>query len=53
VAREELERLRSSMFWAFAMGARCTIGDAPEFRAVRERDAELRAVIAAELEDLR
>ena len=48
--RQELRVLVGSYQYAFAMGHGCTIGDHPEFAAVRRRAADLRARIA-ELSD--
>ena len=45
-AMEELEQLRGSMLYAFAMGHGCTVGDHPDFQATRQRVADLRARIA-------
>jgi hypothetical protein len=44
--RRELRALLASWDYAFAMGHGCSIGEHPEFRAVRERAADLRARIA-------
>jgi hypothetical protein len=44
--RCELRALLASWDYAFAMGHGCSTGDHPEFRAVRERAADLRARIA-------
>jgi hypothetical protein len=44
--RAELKALLSSWEYAFAMGHGCSVGDHPEFRAVRQRAADLRARIA-------
>jgi hypothetical protein len=44
--RHELRELMGSYEYAFAMGHGCSIGDHPQFRAIRERVADLRALIA-------
>jgi hypothetical protein len=44
--RRELDELVNSWEYAFAMGHGCTIGDHPDFRATRQRAADLRARIA-------
>jgi hypothetical protein len=44
--QEELTALLGSWEYAFAMGHGCSIGDHPRFHAVRERAADLRALIA-------
>jgi hypothetical protein len=44
--RDELRTLLASWEYAFAMGHGCTIGDHAEWRAVRQRAADLRARIA-------
>jgi hypothetical protein len=44
--RKELHELVHSWAYAFAMGHGCSVGDHPEFRATRERAADLRARIA-------
>ena len=44
--RAELEELLASWEYAFAMGHGCSIGDHPQHRVVRQRAAELRALIA-------
>jgi hypothetical protein len=44
--QEELTALLGSWEYAFAMGHGCSIGDHPRFQAVRERAADLRALIA-------
>jgi hypothetical protein len=44
--REELRALLGSYEYAFAMGHGCTIGDHPQFVAVRRRVSDLRARIA-------
>jgi hypothetical protein len=44
--RGELRELLSSWDYAFAMGHGCSVGEHPDFRAVRERAADLRARIA-------
>ena len=44
--RAELETLLASWEYAFAMGHGCSIGDHPQHRAIRQRVAELRALIA-------
>jgi hypothetical protein len=43
---EALEELVHSWEYAYAMGHGCSIGDHPDFRAVRQRAADLRARIA-------
>lgn len=43
--RHQLQELRSTMLWAFAHGHGCTIGNHPEFEAVRREDARLVALI--------
>jgi hypothetical protein len=43
--RAELKQLMQSWEYAYAMGHGCTVGDHPEFRATRERVADLRARI--------
>jgi hypothetical protein len=48
--RDELKELVHSWPYAYAMGHGCSMGDHPEFRAVRERALDLRARIA-ELSD--
>ena len=44
--RDELRVLLASYEYAFAMGHGCTIGDHPQFAAVRRRVGDLRARIA-------
>jgi len=44
--RAEHKTLLSSWEYAFAMGHGCSVGDHPDHRAVREREADLRARIA-------
>jgi hypothetical protein len=44
--RAELKALLGSWEYAFAMGHGCSIGDHPRYRAVRQRAADLRALIA-------
>jgi hypothetical protein len=44
--KHELHELVHSWEYAFAMGHGCTVGDHPDFRATRERAADLRARIA-------
>jgi hypothetical protein len=44
--RAELTALLASWEYAFAMGHGCSVGDHPRHRAVRERVADLRALIA-------
>jgi hypothetical protein len=44
--RDELNELVHSWEYAYAMGHGCSIGDHPDFRAVRQRAADLRARIA-------
>jgi hypothetical protein len=44
--RGELRALLASWDYAFAMGAGCSVREHPDFRAVRERAADLRARIA-------
>jgi hypothetical protein len=44
--KQELRTLMGSYEYAWAMGHGCSIGDHPEFRAVRQRVADLRALIA-------
>jgi hypothetical protein len=44
--RRELYDLLHSWEYAFAMGHGCSIGDHPDFRATRQRAADLRARIA-------
>jgi hypothetical protein len=43
--RRQLQELRSTMMWAFAHGHGCSIGDHPEFAAVRREDQRLVALI--------
>jgi hypothetical protein len=44
--RAELKELLSSWEYAYAMGHGCSIGDHPQFQAVRRKVADLRARIA-------
>ena len=44
--KQELNELVHSWEYAFAMGHGCTVGDHPDFRATRQRAADLRARIA-------
>ena len=44
--RAELKSLLASWEYAFAMGHGCSIGDHPQFRAVRQHAADLRARIS-------
>jgi hypothetical protein len=44
--RRELHALMASWDYAFAMGHGCSVGEHPRFAAVRERAADLRALIA-------
>jgi hypothetical protein len=44
--RAELKALLASWEYAFAMGHGCSVGDHPRHRAVRQRAADLRALIA-------
>jgi hypothetical protein len=44
--RAELKKLTESWEYAFAMGHGCSVGDHPQFRATRQRVADLRARIA-------
>jgi hypothetical protein len=44
--RAEFKALLESWEYAFAMGHGCSIGDHPDFHAVRERADDLRARIA-------
>ena len=44
--RAELKALLASWEYAFAMGHGCSVGDHPQNRAVRDRAANLRALIA-------
>lgn len=44
--RAEYKALLESWEYAFAMGHGCTVGDHPDFRAVRQRADDLRARIA-------
>ena len=44
--RAELKLLLASWEYAFAMGHGCSLGDHPQFRAVRQRAADLRARIS-------
>jgi hypothetical protein len=48
--RADLKALLSSWEYAFAMGHGCSNGDHPDFRATRERAADLRARIAEHTE---
>jgi len=49
--RAELKALLASWEYAFAMGHGCSIGDHPQHRAVRQRAADLRALIAEHAPD--
>lgn len=42
----EYKKLLESWEYAFAMGHGCSLGDHPQFRAVRRRAQDLRALIA-------
>jgi hypothetical protein len=44
--RAELRALMGTWEYAFAMGHGCSVGDHPRHRAVRERVADLRALLA-------
>jgi hypothetical protein len=44
--KQELHELVHSWEYAFAMGHGCSVGDHPDFRATRQRAADLRARIA-------
>ena len=44
--RAELKALLASWEYAFAMGHGCSVGDHPDFAAIRTRAADLRARIA-------
>jgi hypothetical protein len=44
--RAELKQLMASWEYAYAMGHGCTLGDHPQFAAVRTKVADLRARIA-------
>jgi hypothetical protein len=44
--RAELRALLHSWEYAFAMGHGCSVGDHPQHRAVRDRVATLKALIA-------
>jgi hypothetical protein len=44
--RDELKELVHSLEYAYAMGHSCSIGDHPQFQAVRQRAVDLRAHIA-------
>ena len=44
--RAELKALLASWEYAFARGHGCSIGDHPQHRAVRQKVAELKALIA-------
>jgi hypothetical protein len=46
VLQRELQMLISSWEYAYAMGHGCTVGDHPQFAAVRRRVTDLRAHIA-------
>jgi hypothetical protein len=48
--QDELKELVHSWEYAFAMGHGCTVSDHPDFRATRQRAADLRAR-SAELTD--
>jgi hypothetical protein len=49
--RAELKALLASWEYAFAMGHGCSIGDHPQHRAVRQRAADLHALIAEHSRD--
>jgi hypothetical protein len=44
--RAELKALLASWEYAFAMGHGCSIGDHPQHRAIRQKVADLKALIA-------
>ena len=44
--RAELKALMASWEYAFAMGHGCSIGDHPQYRAIRQKVADLKALIA-------
>jgi len=44
--RAELKALLASWEYAFAMGHGCTLGDHPQHRAIRQKVADLKALIA-------
>ena len=44
--KAELKALLASWEYAFAMGHGCSIGDHPQHRAIRQRVADLEALIA-------
>ena len=44
--RAELKAVMASWEYAFAMGHGCSIGDHPEHRAIRDKVADLKALIA-------
>jgi hypothetical protein len=44
--RAELTALMASWEYAFAMGHGCSVGDHPQHRAVRQKVADLKALIA-------
>jgi hypothetical protein len=44
--RAELKTLLASWEFAFAMGHGCSLGDHPQHRAIRQRVADLKALIA-------
>ena len=44
--RAELKALLASWEYAFAMGHGCSIGDHPQHRAIRQKVADLTALIA-------
>ena len=44
--KAELKALLASWEYAFAMGHGCSIGDHPQHRAVRQKVADLEALIA-------
>jgi hypothetical protein len=44
--RAELKALLASWEYAFAMGHGCSVGDHPQHRAIRQKVADLKALIA-------
>ena len=44
--RAELKALMNSWEYAFAMGHGCSVGDHPQHQAVRQKVADLKALIA-------
>jgi hypothetical protein len=44
--KAELKALLASWEYAFAMGHSCSLGDHPQHRAVRQKVADLKALIA-------